>query len=231
MAYLPKHYIKTGLYANPGNFLQLQTGIPYSGPYYEIATGQFFSGESPQDRSTIELTPLYATNDEPILSPDLVTVAVTLDVLTLREGESSNNIQNSSLVNFQVYQPSMVDTYTKLKKCTSEDYAGKVFPYTVETKPTEQDYKVGEFVRFFAKKVNENTYLEVDKTQYESIVNKDPKYFYEQSTAFSLPWSISGEESQAYQTNKNIVQRRVFTFKLFGFDRFIQEDYLKFYKK
>jgi len=231
MAYLPKHYIKTGLYANPGSFLQLQTGIPYSGPYYEIATGQFFSGESPQDRSTIELTPLYATNDQPILAPDLVTVAVTLDVLTLREGESSNNIQNSSLVNFQVYQPAMVDAYTKLKKFTSEDYAGKIFPYGIETKPTGQEYTVGEFRRSFAKKVNENTYLEIDQTQYDSIVNKNPKYFYEQYSAFSIPWSITGEESQVYQTNKNIVQRRVINLKLVGFDRFLQEDYLKFYKK
>jgi hypothetical protein len=47
----------------------------------------------------------------------------------------------------------------------------------------------------------------------------------------SIPWSISGEESTVAETNKNIVQLTERLKKVQGFALFLQEDYLKFYKK
>jgi hypothetical protein len=73
--------------------------------------------------------------------------------------------------------------------------------------------------------------LEVDFQQFSSISSKDPKFFWEQYFVFSLPWSITGQEAQVYQTNRNIVLKRIANLKLFGFQAFLKEDYLKFYKK
>lgn len=231
MPYLPKHYVKTGLIANQGQFITKVDGTPYAGPYYEIGTGQIFSGLGPQDKSSQELTRFGNLENPPGTTYQEVSVAFNLDVLNLKPGESSNYIQNNPDVNFQIYQAQMVDDYTKLKKYTEKDYKGRILPYGITPIPTEQDYNIGEYTRYFGKKVNENTYLEIDQTQYTGITKKDPAFFYEQYFAFFIPWSITGEESKVYQTNKNIVQRRVVNLQLFGFDKFIAGDYLKFYKK
>ena len=231
MPYLPKHYVKTGLVANEGQFISKVNGTPYSGPYYEIGTGQVFSGLGPQDRSSQELTRFGNSENPPGTAFQEVSVAFNLDVLNLRPGESSNFIQNSPGVNFQIYQAQMVDDYTRLKKFTEKDYSNRMLPSGITPIPTEEDYTVGEYIRYFTKKVNENTYLELDETQHTAISKKDSKIFYEQYFTFTLPWTITGEESKVFQTNKNITQRRIMNLRLVGFDRFLEGNYLKFYKK
>jgi hypothetical protein len=125
----------------------------------------------------------------------------------------------------------MVVDYTTIKKYQDKDFQARLLPYGVTPIPDSNDYKVGEYQRYFVKKTNQNSYLEVDKQQFDSILSKDPKFFWEQYLVFPLPWSITGIESQVYQTNRNIVQKRILNLKLFGFDKFLKEDYLKFYKK
>jgi hypothetical protein len=231
MPYLPKHYVKTGLVANEGQFIGKVNGTPYSGPYYEIGTGQVFSGLGPQDRSSQELTRFGNSENPPGTAFQEVSVAFNLDVLNLRPGESSNFIQNSPGVNFQIYQAQMVDDYTRLKKFTEKDYSNRMLPSGITPIPTEEDYTVGEYIRYFTKKVNENTYLELDEAQHTAITKKDSKIFYEQYFAFTLPWTLTGEEPKVFQTNKNITQRRIMNLRLVGFDRFLEGNYLKFYKK
>ena len=126
MPYLPKHYVKTGLVASEGQFISRVNGTPYSGPYYEIGTGQVFSGLGPQDRSSQELTRFGNSENPPGTAFQEVSVAFNLDVLNLRPGESSNFLQNSPGVNFQIYQAQMVDDYTKLKKFTEKDYSNRM---------------------------------------------------------------------------------------------------------
>lgn len=57
--YYPPHQILTDLYTNGGEFLN-SNGSPYIGPYYELSTGQIFSGINPNDPLTEELTPITA---------------------------------------------------------------------------------------------------------------------------------------------------------------------------
>ena len=134
MAYLPKHYVKTGLVANQGEFITKVAGLPYTGPYYEIGTGQIFSGLGPEDISSQELVKFGNLENPPGTTFQEVSVAFNLDVLNLRPGESSNFIQNSPDVNFQIYQAQMVDEYTKLKKFTEKDYSGRKLPYGIRSR-------------------------------------------------------------------------------------------------
>lgn len=231
MAYLPKHYVKTGLTANPGTYIDRATGQPYSGPYYAIATGQFFAGLGPQDPNAKEILPFGNSEVLPGTQRREVGIAFNLDVINIRPGESSYNIQNQPSVNYQVYQAQLVNDYTAIKKYQAVDFQPRLLPYGVTPIPDSNDYKVGEYRRYFCKKTNQNSYIEVDQLQFAAISGKDPKFFWEQYFVYSLPWTITGEESKVYQTNKNIVQERIINLKLFGFDRFLQEDYLKFYKK
>ena len=228
MAYLPKHYVKTGLFANPGNFLNRETEQPYTGPYYEIATGQYFSGIGPQDPSTQEIIP-FGDNEDPGTGYRQVGVAFNLDVKTLKPGERSNEIQNRE--SFQIFQPQLVSDYLQVKKYPNSYYDTRILPFGVTPIPDEEDYKLGEYRRYFCKKSNELVYLEVDEIQFTGISQQDPKYFWDQYIAFSLPWSITGKQSEVYQTNHSIVQRRIQNLELYNFNQYLKEDYLKFYKE
>lgn len=231
MAYLPKHYVKTGLTANPGAFIDRATGQPYTGPYYAVATGQFFGGVGPQDPNAKEIIPFGEGEVPAGTQYQQVGIAFNLDVINVRPGESSYDIQNLPSVNYQVYQPQLVNNYTAIKKYQAKDFQPRLLPYGVTPIPDSNDYKVGEYRRYFCKKTNQSTYLELDSQQYTTISTKDPKFFWEQYFVYTLPWALTGEESQVYRTNKNIVLERITNLKLFGFDKFLKGDYLKFYKK
>ena len=230
MAYLPKHYVKTGLFANPGNFIYRGTGQEYAGPYYEIATGQYFSGAGPQDKTTQELIP-YGDSESPAGTEyQQVSVAFNLDVPTYVDTKPLNELQNNPGFDYQVFQPKIVDEYTKIKKFGASYYNNRKLPYGVTPIPDENDYSVGEYRRYFCKKTNEVSYLELDENQYIAITQKDPRFFWEQYFGFSIPWSITGDQQQVYRTNLNIVRRRMQNLQLPNFDKYLREDYLKFYK-
>jgi hypothetical protein len=62
--YYPPHQILTGLYTNGNEFLY-SNNTPYRGPYYEISTGQIFSGIGPNDPSTEELFEVTISTEVP----------------------------------------------------------------------------------------------------------------------------------------------------------------------
>jgi hypothetical protein len=96
--------------------------------------------------------------------------------------------------------------------------------------PTQDNYNVGEFVRYFCKKANELKYLEISKDNYFNLTNKNPQYDYALYIPFYIHWQLTGNEEQVYNTNKNIVQLTMQRQNLYQFDKFLKEDYLKFYK-
>jgi hypothetical protein len=64
----------------------------------------------------------------------------------------------------------------------------------VKSTPTESDYKKGYYRRYFAKRVNGNQYLEIDKEIYNDIYNKKGRYDYNLYNVGSLIWSIKGKD-------------------------------------
>ena len=47
---------------------------------------------------------------------------------------------------------------------------------------------------------------------------------------FKYQWIVSGNKEQVYKTNKNVTKYMMDNFKFIMFDKFLREDYLKFYK-
>jgi len=228
MPYLPKHYVKTGLVAE-GNFTDKINGEPYYGSCYEIATGQTFSGAGPQDPTTRELIP-YGTDDAPAGTEfQNVSVAFNLDVPTPDTIKTLNELQKQGF-NYQVFQPKLVDAYTSIKKFQPQYYNSRIQPYQVTPIPDQDDYQIGEYTRYFCKKANESLYLELDEIQYRGFADRDPRYFYDQYFVFTLPWSIAGEQSKVYNTNRQITQQLIKTLNLYNFNKYLQENYLLFYK-
>lgn len=95
------------------------------------------------------------------------------------------------------------------------------FPISFTPQPTEGDYQTGEITRFFAKKRNENIYYEVQDTS----VSSNPIY-----AVFSLQWVISGKEDIVSSINKNTVSLYMRQLPIPAFDKFLKNDYLKFWK-
>lgn len=96
--------------------------------------------------------------------------------------------------------------------------------------PTQDDYNTGEFVRYFYKKANELKYLEISKDNYFNLVKKNPQYDFTLYIPFYIHWQLTGNEEQVYTTNRNMVQLTMQRQNLYQFDKFLKEDYLKFYK-
>ena len=57
MTYIPKNKIQTGLYTNGGEYALASNQQDYSGPYYKLYNGKFFTGNGPNDTTTKELIP------------------------------------------------------------------------------------------------------------------------------------------------------------------------------
>lgn len=96
--------------------------------------------------------------------------------------------------------------------------------------PTEQDYQIGEFRRYFCKKTNELIYIEINKNTFDLLINKDSSILWTLYSPFNLPWSLTGEKQQVATTNRDIILLTQQRLKLIGFENYLKKDYLKYYK-
>ena len=188
--YYPKSHITPNLYSN-GELSLIGSKTPYYGYYFSTIDNKAFTGRYVGDGDNLELTIFTNESGE--------TEIETVFTDTRFEG---------------------IDNYTfsKLNNITPNN---KLIPsptpfYPV---PTEQDYQLGEFTRYFSKKSNENIYYETNN------IYSTPYYI-----GFSLPWSISGDKDKVYQTNKNLVGLREQQLSISGFGEYLKFNYLKFYK-
>jgi hypothetical protein len=199
--YYPQSQIKTNLYTNGGEYALSTTKQEYIGYYWTTSSGKSFTGKTPNDINIIELTSLSKTSLPINATPTNNTVFYNLDQTNLK--------------------------YNSLKQVDTKIL---FIPNYYQPQPTEQDYQIGEFQRYFVKKTNELIYTEVNKDTHDKISNQDPNYLWQYYITFSLPWSISGNELTVAQTNNKIVELTMQRLKLYKFNEYLNNDYLKFYK-
>lgn len=120
------------------------------------------------------------------------------------------------------------DVYNTLKKI--DVTKSLLLPSYYKPSPTDKDYELSNFVRYFTKKGNENLYVEVNKDTYEKFNNKDEKYAYKSYLAFNLTWTLTGDPDQVAKTNQNIVTLTEQNYKITGLKAYLKFNYLEFYK-
>lgn len=108
--------------------------------------------------------------------------------------------------------------------------ATKLIPTQYYPQPTEDDYKLGTFQRYFAYVINTIEYVEVNKDTFTKLQSKDSSWDWTRYNTFSLPWDIAGEEESVYHTNRNITLLTERRLKINGLQTFLRNNYLKFYK-
>lgn len=208
--YYPLSQIKTNLYTNGGEFTTDPKDIinSYVGFYWKTSTEELFTGKTPQDKPNI---PLYN-----LPSQDKQQTSNILDI--------SNIILNTTTFSSD---PNL-DEYLKITN-TNPDTVNYL-PYYNPQFPTQQDYQNGEFRRFFCKKTNETTYIEINNKIYNDLVTKNPNILWQLYLPFNITWQLTGDKQQVAKVNKNMVDLVSVTLKLPYFNLYIKEDYTKYYQ-
>ncbi len=205
--YYPKSQVKTNLFSN-NNFALLATGELYVGPYWQNSLGKYYTGNTPQDRPNQELTPVNSGAGNPL--------------------GAANTINEDPLV-YNEFLTTSDDVLVYNSVTTNKPSLTLIPPY-LATLPTEQDYQIGEFRRYFCKKTNEVIYIEISKTTYEALLIKDPNILWQLYYPFNIAWQLTGDKEQVYKTNRNIVELTSQRLKLPRFGDYLNNNYLKYYR-
>tara|TARA_R110000782_G_scaffold139106_1_gene231615 strand:- start:304 stop:966 length:663 start_codon:yes stop_codon:yes gene_type:complete len=216
MAYYPKSQITTNLHTNGGVYALASTEEEYIGYFYKLSNGEKYTGKSP-------------SNDNRLL-----TLIPNASLITLDNGDVEFKVVgvidmwDDGLLpspSKQIHQLTSLNYDVSIENSTSP----RSIPQPSNTIPTQKDYDIGEFQRFFAKKNNENIYLEVDKQTNTFLNLQDPKIAWDLYSSISIPWDLSGDKDKTYLTNKNIVSLVERNNKWYGFTQWFRDNFLKYY--
>jgi len=192
--YYPKSQIKPNLYTEGNKYVISSTKEGYTGYYYEVSSGQKFTGKFPGDGVNLLLIP---------------------SAFTTYKSETSNNPSPPNVIEF--FEPADINSSTRL------------IPTINPTLPTLQDQQNGQFSRYFCKKTNENKYLEIDKSTYQKLTNKDPQIAWDLYNPTQIIWIITGDKNQAFNSNKGSVTVIEQQKNWYGFTQWFQDKFLKYY--
>ena len=216
MTYFPKSQIKTNLFTI-GNEYVLSTNLTYyKGYYYEVSTGQRFTGRQPGDGENILLT--IPLSPDSILSPNSTTPTnknITLNLYKYDEPEDSFNDFSPLKYSEQTGQVNLPQ---------------RSLPPSSITLPTPQDYKNGRMIRYFAKKTNELRYLETSKQTYTDLNSRSSNIAWDLYEPVKLEWEIRGDKPIIFRNNKTTITKIEQNKKWYGFSNYLKEDYTKYWK-
>ena len=214
--YIPKNRIITNLNTEPGEFVYKNTRNQYNGFYWKSYDGKFFTGKTPNDTPVNEIVKLVDNNT--ITNSNIPTVEL---YVTLESSLENDVFTKSDILNLD---------YASLKGINLSAPPRKYLPSQYYPTPTQDDYNLGAFSRYFVVKANENVYLEVNKDTYDNINNQSPDWAWELYTPISILWTLIGERDTVFITNRNITQLTEQRLKRRGLQEFLKRNYLKFYK-
>lgn len=203
--YYPLSQITPNLYTNGGEFVYALTQESYSGYYFKVSNGKYFTGRNQDDRPNIELI-LLETN---LLSPNTSTQSQT-NYLAIVNAIEPNNEQYLNITH-QTPTSVIVPTYNP-------------------NPPTQQDYQVGEFRRYFCKKTNEYLYIEINQDQFTKLTVKDPQILWQLYQPFFIDWQLTGDKQQVAKVNRNSTELVAFRNKFFGLNEYLKFDFTKYYQ-
>jgi len=208
MAYYPKSQIKSELYTNGGEYTLFPppnntNATPYVGYYYQTSNGTKFTGKTPQDGPS---QVLYPINNKAI-SPD---VNFTSPII-YNEFISFDNINNQ---------------YSRIKNSTP---IPRIIPPFNLTFPTQNDYDLGVFSRYFCKKNNENKYLEIDQTTYQDLNSKKSTIAWDLYTPLTTLWYLTGDKNTVAKANKGLINLIEQNQKWYGFSHYLKDNFTQYY--
>jgi hypothetical protein len=120
-----------------------------------------------------------------------------------------------------------INTYNSLKDINMDNILQ--IPTSYYPKPTQEDYNLGVFIRYFCVKINEDIFLEIDKKTYDALTNQKGDWLWQLYTPFQLLWTISGTKKYIEKTNFYMTLLQEKRLRRRGLQEFLRNNYLKFY--
>ena len=215
--YIPKNKISTNLYSRNDDLVYKSNQKKYTGYYYKTYDGRYFTGKNPNDGVNDELVKVEPT--ETGYNPTTLQSKIAFtDAPTIFDS-----------IDAPGYSEEMIVNYTSLKNIDLNKSTYKHLPTSYYPKPTQEDYNLGVFTRYFCVKINEDIYLEINKKTYDALTKQKGDWLWQLYTPFQLLWTISGEEKEIEKTNYNITLLQEKRLKRRGLQEFLRNNYLKFY--
>lgn len=178
----------------------LPNGREYVGYYYSTSSQTFFTGKNPNNPPNIPLTPS------------------SLEEVNDFSPIGSNQLKSAVwFINRTVIPDSLTNNPPTL-------------PISYFPTPTEQDYKLGEFERYFLSKTNELKFIEITKEEYLKYESQDPNVSYQLYSPFKFSWQISGNKEQVYNINFRTVEKAEQRNNIRGFKSYFKGRFDQFYK-
>jgi hypothetical protein len=221
--YYPKSQIVTNLYTSGQEYIIKSTSENYIGNYWKTSDGKFFTGKTPEDKNIQELVVARSKFSETPSSSPSYTQPVQVDLALTYDSPYVGD-------NPDLYNEKNVLDYAKLKNIDIINPPSLLLPVPFNPQPTQDDYNLGEFTRYFCKKTNELIYIEINKDTYDKLLGQEPTYLWQLYTPFKYQWIISGDKETVYKTNEQVTTYMITKFKFPAFNKFLKEDYLKFWK-
>ena len=165
MPYYPKSQTTTNLYTNGKEYEILSTKEEYIGYYWKNSKGKYFTGRTPQDDNIRELT--FLTKDGAITNAEDTQNQILQ--IALFDGDPDpitiNLYERNGLYNID-----LITSYIFNKNINQNNVVS--LPMFSPNIPTLNDYKTGEYRRYFCKKVNEISYLEINLDTYNKLIKQ-----------------------------------------------------------
>lgn len=172
MAYYPKSQVTINLYTSGNEYVVERTNQPYTGEYYATSKGKFFAGANPT----------IGGDKVRLIKTDTLTFGnTTLPV------EPTKNPNNTLLKSFSTEKLYLQFEYPK-----NLNYQQRQLPSSYSNNyPLPSEIINGFYPRYFVKKTNEIQYLEVSKSTYNKMLNKDNSITFELYELTSIDWSVN----------------------------------------
>lgn len=216
MAYIPLNKIIANQFTEGKEFVIKSNGEEYTGSYYILYNGKFFTGKTPNDSPNIEIVKPSEVKDSfwEVESEGLEFMAYAENFDGIIPG--TNNYQDMDEVNNYNLRKS-VDISKIIK-----------FPQQQYPKPTSKNYELRQFTRCFCYKINEPIFIEITPEVYNFLITKDPNWDFKNYIPFNVPWTITGELGRVETSNKNQVLIAEKNIKRRNLGRFLNFNYTKF---
>jgi hypothetical protein len=207
--YYPNSQIETGLYTNGQEYVLSSTKESYIGYYWKTSSGKLYTGKTPQDKNIQELLPAEVSENKEYTN---LTSEAFEPIPSLYLNPSNVLTEEYNKLNNKLREPSKI-------------------PVSFNPQPTEEDYTLGNFSRYFCKKTNELIYIEISKDTHDKLLKKSKTLLWQLYKPFKFQWVISGEKEKVFSYNESTVNFMIVKHKLTLLNQYLKNDYLKFWKK
>jgi len=236
--YIPKNKIITDLYtdgeeyvkiistnANRNNTTTTSQTTPnfYVGYYWKSQTGDVYTGRNPNDKPQEPLIPIAKRDNlNPPESLNNIMYLKGSDFQTPLDGEQYGGGYNPNRIS-----PSSYSGYLTSQGTTQN----RKIPIHTHPLPNSKDYELGVYTRYFLQKVTTKEFLEVTGEIYSKILRKDKGWVFELYQPFTVQWTISGEELEVQDANRNITLLTQSRLRTLGLTQFFENNYLQYYEE